>query len=115
MFETNDWSDDGVSLMLIGLNTAWFLGLVCSMVWNWRAMRKAPKGEEGGAKPPMTYEEAMQVIVKRDRENSELKREVGELGRKNALLEKKSDSSASTPGKKTIEARFASRVPTSRV
>ena len=56
----------------------------------------------------MTYEEL-------ERENSELKRENGELGRKNALLEKKSDSSASTPGKKTIEARFASRVPTSRV
>ena len=104
MFETNGWSDDGMSLMLIGLNVVWFLALVASVAWN--ATRKTPEGGGDGAAKPETYEDALKVIA-------ELKREIGELERKNAVLEKKSE--ASTPGKKSTETRYASRMPTSRV
>jgi hypothetical protein len=109
MFETNGWSDDGMSLMLIGLNVVWFLALVASVAWN--ATRKTPEG--GGDAKPETYEDALKVVKDQAAAIAERDREIGECDRKIAALEKKSE--ASTPGKKSTETRYASRMPTSRV
>ena len=95
MFETNGWSDDGVSLMLIGLNIAWLLALVISLGWN--ACTDKKETSDGKAAAFAGAEEAAMVPIEdHNAALAKLTAEIAELKRQSRAVAK-----SATPKKTT--------------